>query len=97
MDPEESSTSGVFWLTKTKTQSFLSALNGTDVWNQPNIPMPGESIVGLHGAQWIVEGVKDGQYHVIDRFSPGTTDPVRELGTLALKLGRLKIRAAEVY
>jgi hypothetical protein len=89
--------SGVFWLTKTKTQSFLAAMDGLSFWNLPTLPVADERRVGLDGAQWIVEGVKDGQYHVVDRFSPGPANPVREIGMLALKLGRMKIRSAEVY
>jgi hypothetical protein len=89
--------SGVFWLAKTKTQSFLAAIDGLDFWNLPTFPGTDESSVGLDGAQWIVEGVKGGRYHVVDRFSPGTANPVREIGMLALKLGRMEIRSAEVY
>jgi len=44
-----------------------------------------------------VEGVKNGQYHVVDRWSPDTADPVREIGLLSLKLGRFRIRPGDVY
>ena len=27
-------------------------------------------MVGVDGAQWIFEGVKDSTYHVVDRWSP---------------------------
>ena len=88
---------GVSWLTKTKTQSFLAALENMNFWELRTLPVANDDIVGLDGAQWIVEGVKNGQYHVIDRFSPDTKDPVRAIGLLALKLGRLRIRSGDVY
>jgi hypothetical protein len=88
---------GVSWLTKTKTESFLTALKAADFWNLPTLPVTNEGIVNLDGSQWIVEGVKNGQYHIIDRFSPDTRDPVRAIGVLALKLGRFRIRSGELY
>jgi hypothetical protein len=96
---------GVFWLTKAKTQSFLEALAASDFWNSPTLaganetpPGPDGTVwIGLDGAQWIVEGVKNGQYHVVERWSPQTGDTVRAIGLLALKLGRFRIRAGNVY
>ena len=88
---------GVSWLTKSKTQSFLTALENMDFWGLRTQPVANDGIVGLDGAQWIVEGVKNGQYHVIDRFSPDTQAPVRAIGLLALKLGRLRVRSGDVY
>src|SRR5260370_5369326 len=49
--------SGVFWLTKTKTQYFLTAMDGTAFWNLPTLPMAEESMVALDRAQWIVYGL----------------------------------------
>jgi hypothetical protein len=93
---------GVSWLTKAKTQSLLQALAAADFWNLPTLAGPnagpdGVQRIGVDGAQWIVEGVKNGQYHVVDRWSPETGDPVREIGMLSLKLGRFRIRSGGVY
>jgi len=96
---------GVSWLTKAKTQSLLEALAAADFWNLPTLagvnetpPGPDGTVeIGADGAQWIVEGVKNGQYHVVDRWSPETADPVREIGLLSLKLGRFRIRSGNVY
>jgi len=96
---------GVSWLTKAKTQSLLEALAAVDFWNLPTLagtdqtpPGPdGRVAIGLDGAQWIVEGVKNGQYHIVDRWSPEIADPVRAIGLLNLKLGRVRIASAKVY
>jgi hypothetical protein len=87
----------VSWMTKAKTQSFLTALQNTNFWNLPTQEVLPANAVTLDGAQWIVEGVKDGRYHVIDRFSPNAADPVRVFGLMALKLARFRMRASEIY
>jgi hypothetical protein len=87
----------VFWLTKAKTQEFLNALQSANFWNLPALLESNEHSVELDGAQWIVEGVRNGRYHVVDRWSPEKGDPVREFGLVALKLGRFKIRSGELY
>jgi hypothetical protein len=88
---------GVSWLTKRKTQSFLTALQSADFWKLPTLAGEKMDAGAGYGSQWIVEGVKGGQYQIIDRFSPDTADPVRTIGSLALKLGRFRIRSGEVY
>lgn len=51
---------------------------------------------GDDGAQWIIEGVKDGKYHLVDRWSP-KDGQVRELGLMLLDMANLKIPAKDVY
>ncbi|HXB71415.1 MAG TPA: hypothetical protein VNY05_24485 [Candidatus Acidoferrales bacterium] len=41
--------------------------------------------------------MKNGQYHVVDRWSPDDADPVHALGLTALKLARFRIRARDLY
>jgi hypothetical protein len=42
--------------------------------------LPGREIkVGLDGSQWVIEGVRGGTYHLVDRWSP-ENGPVRKLG-----------------
>lgn len=88
----------ISWLTKGKTQSFVTALNSADFWNMPTHIDPPKDVIQLDGAQWILEGVKNGQYHIVDRWSPEAADPVRAIGLLALKLGRVRhLRSSEIY
>ncbi|GMT49089.1 MAG: hypothetical protein IEMM0008_0628 [bacterium] len=47
--------------------------------------------LGLDGAQWIMEGVKKGKYHVVDRWSP-EKGSYRELCLYLLKLSGLKVK-----
>jgi hypothetical protein len=53
--------------------------------------------VQFDGAQWIVEGVKGGTYHVVDRWTP-KNGPVREIGLMMLEdLAKMELSAKEVY
>ena len=51
-----------------------------------------EEVNGADGSQWIIEGQKNGRYHVVDRWSP-TKDPIRELGLLMWQLSKLQTPA----
>jgi hypothetical protein len=83
-------------------QSFVTALESAGFWALPSVQFQrlsinGEATVMLDGAQWIIEGVRNGKYHVVDRQSPDPGEAVRAIGLLALKLGRFKIPARDVY
>jgi hypothetical protein len=81
-------------LTKQQTDSFLDQINTLGFWE---LSPQEDPVSGPDGARWIVEGVKDGQYHVVHRWTP-QNGAVRTLGLdLATDLGRLKIPANEIY
>ena len=93
-------------LTKEETTSFLVRTDEQGFWSLPVYEMPRKGVgpngeptveIGLDGAQWILEGVNDGQYHVADRWSP-KNGPVRTLGIMMLfDLAKLKIPDEDVY
>jgi hypothetical protein len=81
-------------LTKQQTDSFLSQIQALGFWQ---LSPQEDPVSGPDGARWILEGVRDGQYHVVHRWTPkdGT---IRTLGLdLAIDLGQLKIPAKEIY
>src|SRR5690606_14988167 len=53
-------------LTKIHLQNLQSFLNGAQFWTLPSE----KKEAGLDGATWILEGIKDGQYHYTERWSP---------------------------
>lgn len=53
-------------LTKEQTNTFLGIVQETGFWNEPNL----DDRAGLDGEQWILEGVRNGEYHIVDRWSP---------------------------
>jgi hypothetical protein len=85
-------------LTKESTEWFLEDLKGVDFWNIPAIKNPEGNTVILDGAQWIIEGVKQGRYHFIDRTSPEGIDPAHNLGVaLLINLARFRLLYQQVY
>ena len=81
-------------LTAQEAQSFLSKVEAGGFWNAPN---PIDDQTGTDGSQWIIEGVKAGHYHVVDRWMP-KDGPARNLGLfLAFDLARLSIPKDEIY
>jgi len=81
-------------LTAQEIQAFLTKVQGDHFWNAPN---PVNDQAGTDGSQWIIEGVKAGKYHVVDRWIP-KKGPARDLGMfLAFDLAKLSIPNSEIY
>jgi len=77
-----------------EAQKLLSSLDRARFWGAPN---PINDQRGTDGSQWIIEGVKSGRYHVIDRWSPHA-GPAYVLGLLmAFELGKLDVPEDERY
>ena len=75
-------------LTREQTEWFLGKIEDNKFWRLSAVD---KTRMGLDGAQWIIEGVKDGNYHIVDRWSP-EGGPVRTIGLLMLhKLAKVKI------
>jgi len=62
-------------LSEKETQEFLSLLSKANYWDMPKEI---DSVVwGGHNV--VVEGVKDGTYHIVDRREPEKSDPVYDM------------------
>ena len=89
-----------------ETDHALAVLEEWGFWNLPAFEKPEEkigadgqriTIITLDGAAWVLEGVKAGQYHVVNRTSP-KDGPLRWLGEMMLfDLAKLKLLYQEVY
>jgi hypothetical protein len=88
---------GMSWSWKSRTASFLSTVEGSGFWNLPTLADAGGDAIPACRAHWIVEGIKGGQYHIVDRCSPDPSDPVRTVGMKAIKLGNLRVHGSNVY
>lgn len=72
-------------LTDAEWTGLMRLLDDSCFWQLPTA----KAIIATDGAQWVFEGVKDGNYHVVNRWSPhGGT--YRELCLYALELSGLK-------
>lgn len=81
-------------LTNAEWDGFVSLLDRSCYWQ-----LPAEiDDMGNDGAQWILEGVSEGRYHVVDRWTPRSGD-FREVCLYLLKLSNLGIdpSAKDVY
>ena len=93
-DPGKLIQDDVATLTKERTDWFLQVIEANSFWK---LPSRDETRMGCDGAQWIVEGVKDGNYHIVDRWSPERGE-VRAIGVALIKeVAKLHIAGKEVY
>lgn len=80
-------------LTKEQSEWFLNQVL-LKFWKAPK---EGSARSGEDGAQWIIEGVKDGRYKIEDWWSPDA-GPIHELGlSMAIGLADMKIPNQEIY
>jgi hypothetical protein len=78
-----------------ETSWFVDRIDELGFWQLPTYEKSDE--IGVDGAQWILEGVKDGKYLVVDRWSPDR-GPVKGLGTLMMfDLAKIKLLYQDVY
>lgn len=80
-DPGKLMQNDVTTLTKERTDWFLQVIEQNSFWK---LPTRDETRMGFDGAQWIIEGVKDGSYHIVDRWSPERGE-VRAIGLAMIK------------
>ena len=86
-------------ISKADVGRVLNLLNRTRFWTLPTrerqeISEKGSVLVNLDGAQWIIEGVRMGRYHVVDRWSP-KNGAYRDLAMTFLELSKLRVK--EIY
>jgi hypothetical protein len=79
-------------MSKDQTAALLSKIQASGFWTED----PKETSVGLDGSDWIFEGRKDGDYHVVRRWEP-RKGKLRELGLQFLKVSNLKLSGREIY
>jgi coenzyme F420-reducing hydrogenase delta subunit len=75
-------------LNKKQMQTCMTKLERADFWS---LATKEANLDGCDGAQWVLEGVKNGKYQLVERQSPDRGG-VRRLGLYFLKLSREKIR-----
>lgn len=82
-------------LSKDETAYFRNEIDELGFWNMPTLEKADS--IGVDGAQWILEGAKDGKYLVVDRWSP-KDGPVHSIGiSMLIDLARFKLLYQDVY
>jgi hypothetical protein len=85
---------GMSWSWKSRTASFLRTIDDVRFWS---LTTSGSDTLDFCRSHWILEGVRQGQYRVIDRCSPSESDPIRIIGVRAMRLANLKIHGGRIY
>jgi hypothetical protein len=75
-------------LSNEQWQQVLLAINQADFWNMPTH----KQAFGSDGSEWIIEGIKNGRYHVVDRWTPRGNDAYRSLGNTFIDLSGVRIK-----
>ena len=81
-------------LTSTEWNEFQKLLDKTEYWNMPTNEQ--SDIMGNDGSQWIIEGVRNGKYNVVDRWTPRNS-AYQELGMFLINLTDLDIPKKDIY
>jgi hypothetical protein len=87
-------------LSKQDTQWFCDRLDLDEVgyWKLPSRQKAEKGMITVDGAQWIVEGAKNGHYKIVDRTSPPVEDPIHWIGIdLMIHLAHLRLLYQDVY
>lgn len=80
-------------ITKQDWDKFLNLLIEIDYWNLNNI----NSMPGLDGSQWILEGKTKNKYNVVDDWSPGEKSKYFKCCDFLIELTGMKIKNSEKY
>jgi len=80
-------------LPREQAKAFLAQIKRVSFWS---ITSPVNEN-GCDGAEWIIEGVQHGEYHVVHQWSP-EEGPIRELGLLfVFGLAQMNIPKDQIY
>ena len=74
-------------ISREEVSKFLKELNEMKFWN---LSFKDEKI-GMDGARWVIEGIKDKKYHVVDRWSPKSGD-VRDAALMLVHIAKLDVQ-----
>lgn len=91
-EPGRVSQSESLEVSKAGVQRFNDFLQLASFWSLRT----NEDTGGNDGAQWVLEGVKNGSYHVVDRWTPRGGD-YRNLCLYLLELSRIKVDPKKIY
>lgn len=79
-------------LSPTEEKEFLTKMKLAGYWEMPK----NQDRFGAEGAEWIVEGAENGQYQVIERWSP-KAGPYRSMCQVLLDLAGFRISELDTY
>lgn len=79
-------------LAKARVAEFLGLLRTAAFWSSPSEDGTG----GADGAQWVLEGVQNGGYHIVDRWSPEKSE-FEHACLFLFEQSRISVDTKEIY
>jgi hypothetical protein len=80
-------------ISKSEFDKFTSLLATAKYWEMS----PQQDSNGSDGAQWIIEGLQNGKYHFVDRWSSNTETDFQKCALYLLRLTDLEIPQKDIY
>jgi hypothetical protein len=77
-------------VSKEEVQHFLMLEQQANFWSMKTVEKNDKNRYGMDGTQWILEGVKDFNYHVVDRWTPKEGD-YKQICSYLLELSPVKL------
>lgn len=85
-------------LSAIEVKHLLDQMNSAHFWELPTEEKKKNPSIEIDGAQWILEGIQDGNYHIVDRWSPPKNGAYRALCWFFVRnLARMSIPRKEIY
>jgi hypothetical protein len=91
-DPGKLTMNETHELTKAQITEFLGLLQKAAFWSAPSEV----GAEGNDGEQWVLEGVENGRYHIVDRWSPEKSDFER-LCVFMLEQSKVREKAKGIH
>jgi len=82
-----------FTISKNQWNDFIALADKARFWQMPIDAYRN----GKDGAEWIMEGVRDKQYHWVNRWSPADTDNFKSTCEYLLKLSKVRLNSKRFY
>ncbi|HEV2224437.1 MAG TPA: hypothetical protein VGR84_15700 [Candidatus Acidoferrales bacterium] len=82
-------------LSAIQVKDLIEQVRSAKFWELPTEEK--RASFGFDGARWILEGIQNGNYHVVDRWSPTKGEYRALCWFLVSKLARLRIPKKEIY
>jgi hypothetical protein len=95
-DPGVVATTEIVEISHDQIHQFQDLLQTTEYWSMPTVDIRLHEERIRDGAEWILEGERDGRYHVVARTSP-TNGTYRDACLYLLKLSKIEVEANRVY
>ena len=95
-DPGIVATTQIVEISQDQIHQFRSLLDTTEYWSMPTVDVRLHEERIRDGDEWILEGVRDGRYHVVARVSP-RNGTYREACLYLLSLSKIEVDANRVH